>query len=296
MPKENNVVIMDVGAENNKSKFNLTDTIRMPDRFKELNHLISRDLNNRLDEPTFRRYKKEDILKYLKSPYYYENYLRDACVSVYESSPHFRRLIQYFVMLSDLAFVVSPYGNDITRLQKRTVQNNYNKVLRCMEAFQVKSQFPKIITVCLREDVYYGTLWIQQDNITIQRLPSDYCRIASVEGNVFNVSFNMQYFDTHPHRLQYYPPEFTLKYDAYQKNKSHPWVELDSPTSFAIKCTNDIESYALPPFAGLLPEIYDLENYKAMKLTKTELENYAILVMKLGMTSDGQWQMDFDKA
>ena len=36
----------------------------------------------------------------------------------------------------------------------------------------IKTQFPKILTVCLREDTFYGTMWVTNDNITIQQLPS----------------------------------------------------------------------------------------------------------------------------
>ena len=74
------------------------------------------------------------------------------------------------------------------------------------------------------------------------------------------------------------------------------WQELDSPTSFAIKCNNDILDYALPPFAGILREVYDLEDYKQLKLTKTSLENYAMLVMTIGLNENGEWQIDLDKA
>ena len=40
------------------------------------------------------------------------------------------------------------------------------------------------------------------------------------------------------------------------------------------------------------PNIID----KNLKLTKTELENYAILVMTLGINDDGQGEMDEKKA
>ena len=74
------------------------------------------------------------------------------------------------------------------------------------------------------------------------------------------------------------------------------WIELDSPTSFAIKCNNDVLEYAMPPFAGILREVYDLEDYKALKLTKTALENYAMLDMRLPMDDEGNWLLDYDKA
>ena len=53
---------------------------------------------------------------------------------------------------------------------------------------------------------------------------------------------------------------------------------------------------SIPPFVGIFREIYDLEDYRALKMTKTELENYAMLVMRLGINKDGEWEMDLDKA
>lgn len=160
----------------------------------------------------------------------------------------------------------------------------------------VRTQCPQIIDVCVREDVFYGTLWITSDNITIQRLPSDYCSISTIEGNVLNVSFDFSYFDSRGQLLEYYPVEFQKKYTQYQSDRRNRWIELDAPTSFAIKCNNDILDYALPPFAGILRDVYDLEDYKQLKKTKTSLENYAMLDMRLPINEDGEWGMDLDKA
>lgn len=113
---------------------------------------------------------------------------------------------------------------------------------------------------------------------------------------MLNVTFDFSYFDAHSQYLDYYPTEFQQKYKVYQSNRRARWQELDSPTSFAIKCNNDILDYSIPPFAGILREVYDLEDYKQLKLTKTTLENYAMLVMTLGINEDGEWQMDLDKA
>jgi hypothetical protein len=117
-----------------------------------------------------------------------------------------------------------------------------------------------------------------------------------VEGNVPNVSFNFGYFDSRLTLLDYYPAEFRRKYDQYKKNRLEPWIELDAPYSFAIKCNNDILEYAIPPFVGILRELYDLEDYKGLKLAKTALENYAMLAMKIPMDDDGTWGIDLDKA
>lgn len=161
----------------------------------------------------------------------------------------------------------------------------------------MENQFAKILTVCLREDTYYGTMWVGGDNITLQQLPADYCAISTIEGGVLNVSFNFSYFDANKAQLDFYPTEFQSKYNGYLKDRTGlKWQELDSPTSFAIKCNSDILAYSIPPFAGILRSIYDIEDYRQLKMTKTELENYAILVMTLGMNKNGEWELDFDKA
>jgi hypothetical protein len=270
--------------------------LNIPKGFASLSKLILRDLNNRTSGTAFTLYTKDDITRFLKNPLQYQKELRKAVVYIYGASPHFRRLIQYFTSLSDLSYIVSPYRVDPATANVKSLERNYRRTLNALSSMSVRTQFPKILTVCLREDVFFGTLWITSDNITIQQLPSDYCEISTIEGNVLNASFDFSYFDQNARNLPYYPPEFTTKYNIYRKDRLKRWQELDSPTSFAIKCNNDILEYAAPPFIGVLREIYDIEDYKQLRMTKTSLENYAMLVMRLGMSAEGEWLMDYGKA
>lgn len=291
------VEVVEDSINKNSKSYDLDGMFRLPQRFAALNRMILRDLNGRSKSPTFYLYTKDQIQDFLKDPAKNEKQLRDAAIYIYSASSHFRRLIQYFAGLSDLSYVVSPYRIDPATAKASTLNKQYRKTLNILSAMDIKNQFSKILTVCLREDVFYGTMWVTNDNITIQQLPSDYCKIAVVEGNVPNVSFDFSYFDTNNQYLELYPDEFDRKYKIYQKDRTgQKWQELDSPTSFAIKCNSDILDYAVPPFVGIFREVYDLEDYKQLKLTKTELENYALLVMKLGLNSNGEWEMDLDKA
>lgn len=265
-------------------------------KFALLNKLITRDLNNNTNTPTFTRYSKDDITKYLSNPYTYEKQLRQAVTYIYGASPHFRRLIQYFVGLSDLCYIVEPYRIDPKKSNIKTINNNYRKVLNMLSSMSIKTQFPKILTVVLREDTFFGTLWVTNDNITVQQLPSEYCSISSIEGGVLNVTFDFSYFDSRSNLLDYYPAEFKTKYNTYKRQRMSKWIELDSPTSFAVKCNTDILDYSIPPFAGILREVYDIEDYRQLKMSKTALENYAMLAMTLPMDEDGNWGIDLDKA
>lgn len=286
----------DTTSDSGKSKNEIEGLIGISSKFAKINKLITRDLNNNTTSPTFSLYTKDDITKFLANPYTYEKQLRAAVIYIYGASPHFRRLIQYFTGLSDLSYVVSPFKSDPKSANKNTVGRNYRKTLNFLSSMNIKTQFPKILTVCLREDTFFATCWVSNDSVTIQQLPSDYCSIATIEGNVPNVTFDFSYFDSRGALLDYYPQEFRTKYALYQKQRTRRWIELDSPTSFAIKCNADIFDYALPPFAAILREVYDLEDYRQMKLSKTALENYAMVVMQLGMDDEGNWTMDYNKA
>lgn len=291
--------IVQVGSEVPVARTNDINTeglINVSERFALINKLITRDLNNNTSQPTFARYSKDDITTYLANPYRYEKQLRDAVIYINGASPHFNRIIQYFAGLSDLSYVVSPYRIDPSSVNKKSVARNYRKTLNTMSSFSIKTQGPRILTVCLREDIYYGTMWVTNDSITFQQLPSNYCAVSTIEGNVLNVTFDFSYFDSRQSLLEFYPDEFRAKYDIYKANKTNKWIELDSPTSFAIKCNDDILDYAIPPFAGILRDIYDLEDYRQLKLTKTALENYAMIVMGLPMDDEGNWKIDLDKA
>lgn len=267
-------------------------------KFASINRMIMRDLNARRQvSPSFYRYSREDIQGFLKDPYTNEKKLRDAVVYLYGVSSHFKRLIQYFASLSDLSYVVSPYKIDTAAVSADRVRRNYRKVLNLLSSMDIKNAFPKILTVCLREDVFYGTIWESSENTLIQQLPSDQCKIAVIEDGVANVSFDFSYFQSNEELLALYPSEFSVKYDLYKTDMTaYRWQELDAPNSFAIKYNKDVWTYALPPFAGILREIYDLEDYKQMRLTKTEIDNYAMLAMTIPLNSDGSYGIDLKQA
>ena len=301
MPKLQNpqILVEDVPAADSKRK-SVYDTepndiaalFTLPQRFANIGKLVMRDLNNNRSTPTFYKYSKDNIANYLKDPYTNAKNLRDAAIYMYNASAHFRRLIRYFVGLSDLSYVVSPHKVNTAKAKPNKMLKQFNDTANFLASMDLKKQGEKILTVVFREDTGYYTTWLGGESIIFQQLPSDYCDISVIEDNVFNVTFNFSYFDANPTLLPMYPKEFAKKYKLYQKdNQGKKWQELDSPTSFAIKCNDDIPAYPVPPFAGIFRDIYDIEDYRGLKLSKTELENYAMLVMQLGVDKEGNWEM-----
>lgn len=243
------------------ANFDAKGMISMPERFAAINKVIMRDLNANPKSPSFYLYTKDQITDYIKNPYSNQKALRNAAIYLYNASGHFRRLIQYFVSLSDLDYVVAPHRIDTSKAKPKTIGGQYRRTINTLATMDIKNQFPKILTVCLREDTFYGTMWVTNDSIIIQQLPSDYCDISVIENGVLNVSFDFSYFDSNKDYLAMYPKEFTTKYNAYLKDRTKmKWQELDAPYSFAVKCNTDILNYSIPPFAGMFREVYDLED------------------------------------
>lgn len=277
--------------------------------FANLNHVIVREVAEG-NKSRFLKHDKNEISGYLSDPEKNEKEIREVMQYIYNASSHFKRLIQYFVSLSDLAYIVEPNNIDPSKIKASTIRSNYRKTLAALSSMHIKTQVPKILTVCFREDVFYATLWTTADDITIQQLPSNYCRVSSIEGNVMNVEFDFTYFDNNEELLDSFPAEFRSKYNMVSSKKQSKsgrgrtsrgtsrskWVELDSPTSFAIKVNSDNVLYPVPPFVGLLREIYDIEDYKDLKLSKTAIDNYAMIAMKLPLDDDGGYVLDFPKA
>ena len=145
--------------------------------------------------PRFYKYNREQIVRYITNPYQYQKELRNAITYIYGASAHFARLIQYFTSLTSLKFVVSPYKIDVTKVNKKTLRNNYHRVLNLLSSANLDTELKKIVKHCFKYDVFYGTIWQTSDNLSIQQLPTDYCAITTMEGNVFNVTFNFSYFD-----------------------------------------------------------------------------------------------------
>lgn len=145
-----------VNASKEPKTVSVDGMIGISSKFAVLNRLITRDLNNNTTVPTFSLFSKDDITKYLSNPYKYEKQLRNAVTYIYGASPHFRRLIQYFTSLSDLSYFVAPYRVDPKSVNAKSMNRNYRKVLNTLSSMNIKTQFPRILTVCLREDTFYG--------------------------------------------------------------------------------------------------------------------------------------------
>jgi hypothetical protein len=261
--------------------------------FANLAKMIMRDITTKNEHiKFFKKYKKEDVINYLSNPQKNEKQLREISQFLYNVSPHYRRLINYFAKMPLLYYNVVPYGLVIEKVNKKTLYANYLKTLDLLENMNIRHEFSKILTVAFREDVFFGYEYSNDISYFIQKLDADYCRISSAEDGVYNYQFDFSYFDANQEKLALYASEFTILYNQYKKDKNKRWSELNSENTVCIKINEDLE-YCMPPFAGVFEYLFDIEDYKSLQKARTEIDNYKLLVMNVPIRESSDTNNDF---
>jgi len=260
--------------------------------------LILRDLENSNQQATFfKKYKKDDVIKWLESPEKYEKELRNASIYLYNASNHYKRLVQYFGKMALFAYIAIPYKLNIDEVDKEKFKQAYKKNLDYLDTLNIKHEFLKIMDVIFVEDVFYGYEYSSKDSYFIQKMPPDYCRISSIVDGVYCYQFDFAYFNTpsNTKKLESWDKEFKTKFDIYKLDPKQKWQELDSNKTICIKL-NEGFNYSIPPFIGVFASLYDLEDYKALKKIREEIGNYKLLSLEIPLTDDGDYKFNYDEA
>lgn len=237
-------------------------------------------------------FTKENVQSYLENPEKYENELRQLSIVLTTISPQYQKIMFYYPAISKFAPVLYPninkYGKD-GKVDTLKMKKDYLKVAGHLDVLNIKHEFKKIIAVCSREDVFFGYEFEEKESYYIKQLNSQYCKISSIEDGCFNFAFDFSFFDKNrkinndlleEELVNYYPSEFQEKYNSYKRDASLRWQELDSSKTICVKFLEDLP-YVFPPYANLFNDLSDLVDYKALKKTSSEINNYKLIGLKI---------------
>lgn len=264
----------------------------IPLDYAQLGAMVIKDLNDSsAGSALAKRYSKADIERFMGNPQRYDKELAGMSEYLYQYSPHYRRLINYYVNMPTLDYIIEPYGLDATKINANTFQKGYQRAMEFTDLLNVKHEYRKALKKAWIRDTFYGYQHVAKDSYFIQELPYTHCRISSIEDGVYNFSMDMQYFDRNPIQLEMYPKEFKKLYNSFKAGKGQ-WQELDSSNTVVIKINDDV-TYDLPPFVGVFRSIFDIEDYKALKLTRETISNYKFVVQKIPIRDNSDRNNDF---
>lgn len=282
--------------DNNKVEFKELKQKYYKIDFAKLAKLIFNDLEiYKTNNILFKTFSKEKVIDALQNPQKNEKVLRNLSRFLYVLSPHYKRLCNYYGEMATFDWYIEPYQLDTDNINIKMFKKTYFDILKELDNMNIKHEFTKMMQIIGREGIFYGYEYSTSESYFIQRLDPDYCRISGFEDGVYSFEFDFSYFDKNPLLLENYAEEFKQKYNLYKNSKKNKgsrknkkdyrWQELSGDKSICIK-TDETVTYPFPPFIGVVPDIYEIQDYKALKKANNEMQNVAILAGKIPYMND----------
>lgn len=234
---------------------------------------------------TWTVFNKENLRSYLQSPYSSNSQtnLRNLAKFLYTLSFPLRRIINYFASLPDFsAYKVNLDFSLVEENDEESLLQDYENACRFIRKMNLEINMFKLLQVAWREGIVYFQPY-QDDDGTMLLMPLDsqYCKVGSIGyNNLLHVAFDFSFFNgSNSFYLDIWDPEFKKKYNAYERDSSLRWQELETARAFKIDAA-DID-LVLSPFSSLFEGLIDLIDLQSLIAVKDSLDIYKLLVMKI---------------
>lgn len=243
---------------------------------------------------TYTRYSKEDLLSYMQNPKSNEKNIRNASIYMYDASSQYRRLIQYYAQMATWDYIISPIGFDPQKAKDDAFRKSYLKAIQQVANMNIRHEMQKAATVAFREGVIYGLQRSNNDSFFIQRVNPDICKLSSIVDGTW--LYAIDFSQIKEADLVLYPDEIVSMWNAYKSGSAYKWQEIPENLSFCLKADETTTTYSIPPWASTLPMLYDIETFKSLQETSSEISNYKLVGMEIPIDKDGNPQMDYTLA
>lgn len=262
---------------------------------KQMNNLISNNFVSSQKKNYFsKKFTQTQIETYLSDPARYEKELRNMSIVLSTMSSQYNQIINYFgdiamfkaILVPNISKYADSKSGEVKDEEK--LKKDYINATALIQQMHLEHTLKNILKVMCREDVYFGYIHKTNNSFYIQKLDPDYCRIKYVQDGVLGFDMDMSYFDKNNTLknvegtlIETYPVEIQQGYNAYLKDKANArYFEPDLKNIVCFKFNESLE-FNFPPFANLYDEISRLEDYKSLALSKTTIDNYKLIGMKI---------------
>lgn len=239
-------------------------------------------------------YSQDDITSYLSNPFTYHQQLRAVSDYFYYSDGIYKNVINTFANLPTLDNMVLPTQKTLQKATDKSYNNYYDKVNAYVESIGLKPTIRKMLRSVAKYGGFVGYERTDGNDVYIQTLPLDYCRVSYKVGHEYQIEFNFKYFDKFfsnddlVFAFTGYAKEFEKLYNTYKsdrKSKNPEWQPLDIKKTFCIMFEED-DGFFIPIYSGLFQAL--LDNYDIHTISKLgqQIETQKILVQKIPLTKE----------
>ena len=241
---------------------------------------------SKTESRTFQTYSRETLRTYMRSPKSYESQLRNLSRYLYRLCYEYRRIcLHYATMICGDAFNIIPLDDPTQEISAEERKSAWYETMIRWQRMDFGSELVKLLLVAWREDSVYAYIYDDSDQeggtCFYRILHGDYCRVSSEESGVLRFAFDFSYFRSHETYLEYWDSEFKTKYEAYQKDSTLRWQELEPERQVCFKVNSDDPTMDYPSFASLFESLINTVDLQGIQSVKDELSAYKLLVARL---------------
>lgn len=263
--------------------------------FEQLRELVQRDITKNVNK-TYTQYTQDLTRTYLQNPASNINNIIELSRFMERNSTLYKKILNYYAS-APLFYYSLIQGNDLTKaINKNKVLKDYYTVAKEINGINIKRDMYTAIYCTVRDGMYCSYTFHDEEKTFFMPLDIKYIRIYGrndagewvvyMDATYFNQGNNKIYIEGDQDGNGVWPDEFVRGYMAYQENTNNRWFRLPPEKVFCmISGTDDQFDVPLPLMAGLFTQIMKLADLEDIVNSKTELENYKILVSKIPLAN-----------
>lgn len=248
---------------------------------------------SRAKTKTFTQYTKDLIKQYLRNPYSNIDNIREVSRFLMRNSMIYKKIISYFAQMPLFTYNVI-YKSDYNKsINQSKFLKQYNDITKKLQGINMRKEFSIVIGTALRDGAYFGFVYDNDgDGFFLYGLDPRYCKVSGItEDGEYIFSFNVSFFDQ-GNNIEYiegvngntdgiWDDVFVKGYNDYKLNgRDFMWVELPFEKTLCL-LTDDDPDMPLPYFLPVFISLLDLLDLEQILASKTELENYVLLLSKI---------------
>lgn len=232
-------------------------------------------------------YTKKNLKKFLDSPQHHSFELLTVIRFMYAHSGYFKKIIQYYINLAiaecwtvDTEF----FSRNTKESGKKKIEQEYLKFVKEVSNYNIPSIVPEILFEVFLCDAYFGfEIDTYEGKALFNFLPED-CIITSYVNGIPCFAVRKPIGN----RARIYPEEiiaiFANTANDYAYDPSYSQMPVEK--SFCVKYNKSF-AHLFPPFAFILKEILDLDDFKSIEKAKAKNEIYKLIAMKIPTDEHG---------
>lgn len=272
--------------------------------FEQLQELVQRNVSRNVSK-TYTQYTKDIVKTYLQNPASSLSRIIEISRFLERNSTLYKKIIMYYASLPLFYYDLTQMNDYTKSVKANKIIKDYCTVAKRLNGFNIAKEFYNSIYCTIRDGMFVGYLYGDEEHSFFMPLDIAYCRIyGKNEAGEWITYFDASFFKSGNNSIYVegidgditgtWDEVFVNGYKEYQTDNNKRWFRLPPERTFTLIAGSDDQfDVPLPFFAPLFISLMDLADQESIIASKTELENYKLLVSKIPLMKNTDSTDDF---